>query len=61
MIKEVNTTLERVNQSQLGMYIHLSTGGDPLKVTKLSDLAKDEINYLISLVPKKILKGVLPY
>ncbi len=43
MIKDIETTenLERVEQSQLGLLIHLSTGGDPLKIMKLSDLAKD--------------------
>ena len=43
MIKDIETTkkLERVEQSQLGLLIHLSTGGDPLKIKKLSDLAKD--------------------
>ena len=43
MIKDIETTveLERVEQSQLGMLIHLSTDGDPLKIKKLSDLAKD--------------------
>ncbi len=41
MIKDIETKLERVNQSQIGMLIHLSTGGDPLKIRKLSDLAKD--------------------
>jgi len=41
MIKDIETKLERVNQSQIGMLIHLSTGGDPLKIMKLSDLAKD--------------------
>ena len=41
MIKDIETKLERVNQSQIGMLIHLSTGGDPLKIKKLSDLAKD--------------------
>jgi hypothetical protein len=41
MIKDIETKLERVEQSQLGMLIHLSTGGDALKIKKLSDLAKD--------------------
>ena len=43
MIKDIETKLEleRVSQSQIGLLIHLSTGGDPLKIMKLSDLAKD--------------------
>ena len=38
---ETKLELERVNQSQLGMFINLSTGGDAMKIKKLSDLARD--------------------
>lgn len=43
MTKDVKTKemVDRVRQSQLGMFINLSTGGDPMLFPKLSDLAKD--------------------
>ena len=38
---KANVELERVSQSQLGMFIKATTQDDPLRIKKLSDLAKD--------------------
>jgi len=39
-INEVKN-LEKVNQSQLGVFINGVTGGNPLKITSLTDLANE--------------------